>query len=212
MPNRYSSLAISFISIIYLVGIIGISIPIHEDFVRLTPLNLLLSLGLVLFFHRRWQKSTVLVLFAIYLLTWLAEYIGVNTGLLFGNYAYGSVLGPKIGGTPLMIGINWVLLSYTVATFLTWIGVSKNCLLNSLLGALLLTGIDVLIEPVAMALDFWQWEGDTVPLQNYLGWFAVAFPVMFMYFFFGIAEKNKLALTLLILQLIFFSVLQITIV
>lgn len=220
MSNKFSSsllrspenLAIAFISIIYLVGITGLSIPIHEDFVLLTPLNLLLSTGLVFYFHPVWQKKHLVGILLIYLAGWTAEYVGVNTGLLFGNYAYGPVLGPRIAHTPLMIGINWLLLSYAVASLLAWLRLSKNCLINALLGALILTGIDVLIEPVAMALDFWQWEGDTVPLQNYIGWFVVALPVMLFQFFFGLAQKNKVALALLFLQILFFAVLQVTLV
>ena len=203
-------LAIAIISIIYLVGIVGLSIPLHEDFVLLTPLNLLLSTGLVLYFHTHWQKKQIAGMLLVFMAGWTAEYVGVNTGLLFGNYTYGPVLGPQIGHTPLMIGVNWLLLSYAVASLLVWLKLSTNCLLNTLLGALVLTGIDILIEPVAMDLDFWQWEGDTVPLQNYIGWFVVALPIMFCQFFFGLAQKNKVALALLLLQVLFFTVLQLT--
>jgi putative membrane protein len=38
--------------------------------------------------------------------------------------------------------------------------------------ALLVTGIDVLIEQVAPKLDFWQFEGGLPDLQNYLSWIA----------------------------------------
>jgi len=206
------TLAIVFISIIYLVGIVGLSIGPTSFLVRLTPINLLLSIGLVLYFHHNWSGRTGLVFLSIYLLTWIAEYIGVSTGLLFGNYQYGQMLGIKIQGTPLIIGINWLLLSYCTATLLNKVRLTQNRLLNTLLGAGILTGIDVLIEPVAMALDFWQWEGGIVPMQNYLGWFLVALPVMALHFFGGTPENNKVALAVYILQLIFFSILTITIV
>ena len=35
--------SIFILSIIYLVGICGIKIPIHQDFILLTPINLLIS-------------------------------------------------------------------------------------------------------------------------------------------------------------------------
>lgn len=206
------TLAIAFISIIYLVGIVGLSIAPASFLVRLSPANLLLSIGLVLYFHRNWSRSTILAFTAIYLFTWTAEWLGVSTGLIFGSYQYGGVLGPKIQGTPLMIGINWLLLSYCTASFLTLIRLTRNRLLNTLLGAFILTGIDVLIEPVAMALDFWQWDLGEVPIQNYIGWFVVALPVMAIHFFAGTAENNKVALAVYILQILFFSVLTATIV
>ena len=41
----------------------------------------------------------------------LVEVIGVNYGIIFGNYTYGKVLGFKVLNVPLMIGVNWFFLS-----------------------------------------------------------------------------------------------------
>jgi putative membrane protein len=30
-----------------------------------------------------------------------------------------------------------------------------------------MTALDYFVEPVAMALGFWHWENDVIPLQNY---------------------------------------------
>jgi putative membrane protein len=38
-----------------------------------------------------------------------------------------------------------------------------------------MVGVDVFIEPVAMANDFWSWKDDVVPMQNYLGWGILSF-------------------------------------
>jgi hypothetical protein len=32
---------------------------------------------------------------------------------------------------------------------------------------------DIIMEPVAIALDFWRWPMDIVPLQNYIAWFVL---------------------------------------
>jgi putative membrane protein len=68
-------------------------------------------------------------------------------------------------------------------------------------------GLDLFIEPVAIAHGFWSWEGGAVPLRNYLGWFAVALPiqVFFARHFGGV--KNKVAVALFIFQLGFFMAL-----
>jgi putative membrane protein len=42
----------------------------------------------------------------------LVEIMGVNTGLLFGDYQYGAVLSPRIKQVPWVIGINWFLVIY----------------------------------------------------------------------------------------------------
>ena len=41
----------------------------------------------------------------------LAEILVVSYGIIFGNYKYGEILGYKVLGVPLIIGINWCILS-----------------------------------------------------------------------------------------------------
>ena len=38
------------------------------------------------------------------------EVIGVETGLLFGDYEYGSGLGPKVLKVPMLMGVLWWIL------------------------------------------------------------------------------------------------------
>ncbi|MCK7535950.1 MAG: carotenoid biosynthesis protein [Marinilabiliales bacterium] len=38
-------------------------------------------------------------------------------------------------------------------------------------GSLLMVLYDLILEPAAMSLDMWSWEGDRVPARNYLAWF-----------------------------------------
>jgi putative membrane protein len=37
-----------------------------------------------------------------------------------------------------------------------------------------MTALDYFVEPVAMALGFWHWENDVIPLQNYMMWFITS--------------------------------------
>ncbi|MBK7870332.1 MAG: carotenoid biosynthesis protein [Saprospiraceae bacterium] len=203
------TLAISVLSILYLVGILGIALPIHKDFALLTPFNLLISLGIMLAFHPNWDKSMMWFLLIAYLVGFFAEMFGVQTGLLFGNYEYGRVLGIKIWDTPLIIGVNWVILTYASGVIFNTLLPYQHWLIRSILAALLMVGLDILIEPVAMDLGFWSWENDIIPLRNYMGWFLVALPLLCI---FNITQKharNKVAIALFILQVIFFLVLNI---
>lgn len=211
LPSFQPLTAIAVLSILYTVGIVGIAWPIHPEFVLLTPLNLLVSLGIVLYFHQHWSARTYQFLVLAYAVGFGAELFGVQTGILFGDYAYGAVLGWKVWGTPLMIGVNWVLLGYCS-------GVTANTLLpkghwamRGLLAAILMVGLDVLIEPVAMHYGFWDWEGDTVPLRNYLGWFLVALPLVCFFAYGHRGQLNKVAVALFIAQIVFFATLGLTI-
>ena len=203
-------LAVLVLAVLYAVGIVGILLPIHEDFILLTPFNLLVSLALVLWMHPRWDGHTLAFLFIAYFVGFGAELFGVQTGILFGEYTYGEVLGPRIWGTPLMIGVNWVMLGYSAGVIANHLMGQAHWLLRGLFAALLMVALDVLIEPVAIRYGFWSWEGDVVPLRNYLGWFLVAFPLQSLFSFWLAAVRNKVAIALFILQVLFFLILGIS--
>jgi bisanhydrobacterioruberin hydratase len=200
-------LYIAILVILYAVGIVGIGLPIHPDFVLLTPLNLLISLLLMLLRHSFWDRRAIAFLFIAYIVGFTAELFGTQTGLLFGEYAYGRVLGVKLWDTPLMIGVNWVILAYAAGIIANGLLAGRHWLARGLLAALLMVGLDVLIEPVAMEHGFWWWEGDTVPLRNYLGWFVVALPLECLFAAWLPYARNKVAVALFILQFLFFFIL-----
>lgn len=200
--------AIGILSMLYFVGIIGITIPLHEHFILLTPINLLLSLSLVLYFHPQWNLKDIWVFGFCFLAGLSIEMIGVQTGLIFGEYQYGATLGWKIAGTPLMIGINWLMLVYCSGATVNRLIPRANFLLKAALAAGVMTLLDVLIEPVAMQYDFWSWPENIVPLQNYIAWFVIAFVLLSVFHKITGQITNKVATALLILQFLFFGILN----
>ena len=69
-----------------------------------------------------------------------------------------------------------------------------------------MVSLDVLIEPVAIKLDFWRWQENVVPFQNYIGWYGVGFLILALYFYFLPKYENRLAELLLLLQFVFFGI------
>lgn len=199
--------AVLILLVLYLVGIFGIGLPIHPDFILLTPLNLLVSLALMLWNHPAWNGRVAWYLAIAYLVGFGAELFGVQTGLLFGDYVYGRVLGPKVWGTPLMIGVNWVMLGYAAGIVANYLLPGWRWPARGALAAALMVALDVLIEPVAMAYGFWSWAGDAVPLRNYIGWFVVALPLECLFAAWLGGIRNKVAAALFILQFLFFLIL-----
>ena len=68
--------------------------------------------------------------------------------------------------------------------------------------------LDLLIEPIAIQYDFWEWKSEDIPLQNFITWWLLAFV-----FSWGIALvkdkcQNGVAVYLLILQVLFFGILN----
>lgn len=195
------------ISLFYLVGIVGMAIPVIRPFFQqLTPFHLLLSLGLLFWFHKEWNIPFGIFCLAAGVIGYGAEVSGVHTGFPFGNYWYGPVLGVQVFEVPLMIGVNWLLLSYMAGHFFQ--AKIQNDILAALASAILMVAIDFIIEPVAISLDFWQWEGNVVPLQNYLGWLGVAFVIQLIYRKAGFTKSNAVSDFLLLNLILFFAILN----
>lgn len=196
-----------FLCIIYAVGIVGIALPLHPEFVRLTPLNLSVSLLVVFLFQKNWDKKLIFVFVASYFIGWLAEAIGVNYGRLFGDfYHYGDAMGWQIFKTPLTAGLLWIIVSSGAAALCNYAFEEKAWFQKSVFGATLLVSLDILIEPVAAKLNFWQWQNHTIPFQNYIGWFAIGFVQLLVYQLFTPKFQNRIAIVLFLLQFVFFGI------
>jgi len=191
----------------YFFGTAGIIAGYEEWFIKKTAFNLLLSFLILILYQKHPDYKLLICLGACYIIGFTVEFLGVNYGLIFGDYYYPLTLGGQLAGVPLIIGINWFII-----TFVVWVSIApiKMPVGIRLITATILTVlIDLLIEPVAMALDFWQWDNDTVPLQNYVGWAVISFLIFTIYHFLKVSTDNKLAISLLALQLIFFVSLNI---
>lgn len=203
-PIRKEDLAIALIWLFHVSGMIGILYGNSRWFVSATPLNLSLSFGLLLYTSRR-QPRVYIVAICAFLLGLIAEAIGVNFGYIFGHYAYGEALGPKIAGVPWLIGINWAVLTICCGAIATHM---VNAFLpRLLLGVGLMLFLDVVIEPIAPILDFWEFSGGEAPMQNYYGWFIIALPLQFLYQQLKITLEETFTHHLYLLQLLFFTVL-----
>lgn len=196
------------IILFHIVGLYGFLTPsLVPIFKQLVPFHLLLMLALL--FVSSGSKSRNIVMFysGIYLAGFFVEVLGVNTGLIFGEYRYGATLGLKLWNTPVLIGVNWLILVYSIGVVLEKYQVA-NKLIFATIGAVAMVLIDFLIEPVAVKFDYWSWSNEIIPLQNYLGWFIVSF---IMFLFFSVMEfkkQNPCAIVLLVSQAAFFLILN----
>ncbi len=169
--NRHLYISIFIIWLFNISGMIGILVGYEDWFLSLTWLNLLVYLFLIIW-NTNFNKALILALLIPFSLGMITEYLGVNYGLIFGNYAYGENLGLKVYGVPWIIGVNWAILTYCSAGIVRTI--HHNLFISSVLGAILMVFLDLIIEVSAPRFDFWKFDNGVVPLQNYLGWFFIA--------------------------------------
>ncbi len=206
LHRNYHRISKWLLIIIYMVGLIGLNTGFKGYFIALTPVNLLLTAIALLTNQQHFSRSLITLCITIFVLGYLVEFLGVHTGILFGNYRYGSTLGPKLFGIPVIIGINWLILIYSVGTWLEktrWPSATKI-----ITGAIILVIFDLLMEPVAIAFDFWHWENGHIPLMNYIGWFLVSLVFFAIFDKIPFKKQNRLAPLVFIIQLLFFTMID----
>jgi putative membrane protein len=193
-----------FYVIFYMVGVLGLSFPETRTlFIRLVPFALILGFAGVLLFHEaKWEWKTLTAFVLVYISGFVIESIGVNTGLVFGEYMYGKTLGYQIFETPLIIGMNWLFLVYVSSSITERINSGK--FISFLLPPVLMVVYDLVLEQVAPDLGMWNWKNEVIPLQNYIAWFVVAFIFVLVFRLLNIKTSNKIAPLIFILQFLFF--------
>jgi putative membrane protein len=196
-----------FLLIIHTVGIVGLNSSFKDLFLLLTPLNLLISVATIYLNQNELNSPLFIASCIIYLLGFTVELVGVKTGLLFGEYNYGNTLGFKLFDIPLIIGLNWLMLIFSVGCILD--SFHPSSILKSIIGAFMLVFLDFIIEPIAIKFDFWNWENGIIPIQNYVVWFLFSMLFLLIFYNFQFNKNNLIAKLLYLIQVIFFALLTI---
>ncbi len=202
--KRSLILGAMIIIIFHLVGFAGFQFsetrPLFE---KLVPMNLLLSLGILIWFHEPKNRNWLAFAVATAAMGYFLEVLGVQSGRIFGEYAYDSALGPKLLGVPPMIGINWLMLTYAAGMITQRFPLGK--FVQLVLGACMMVFVDLLIEPVAIEYNFWHWEQPEIPLQNYISWGIIAVTLLALFHCVPQKTHNPLAVIFFVTQILFFG-------
>jgi putative membrane protein len=108
-----------------------------------------------------------------------------------------------VAHVPLLIGLNWSMLVFAFGVPLSrmrWPIWTKV-----LVGSLSMVALDLLIEPVAVHLGFWTWEGGNIPTRNYIAWGGVSAVLFSCYFLAPVSRRNPMAASVLLAQVLFFA-------
>jgi putative membrane protein len=175
------SISIFIIWLVHISGLLGMLFYDLDFFAGYTSVNLTL-MSIILFFNFKLNSGRqILSLLSIFLIGMITEILGVNYGLIFGDYEYGNNLGLKLFGVPFLIGINWVILTAISANIAFFLTKNKSVLSTVFIGALLMLVMDFVMEPVAPKLDMWRFENLIVPTSNYIGWLIIGLLTQMIY-------------------------------
>ena len=192
--------------LVHLVGGIGVVWQPHL-FARLVPLHLLFCSAIWFLNQPTWRASLALWLAGCGAIGFAAEVVGVKTALLFGSYAYGKTLGPMLLEVPLMMAVNWTLLTAVIADVSADLASARGWgpVRGALCGSFGLVALDGLLEPFAIRYDLWQWSAGSVPVQNYAGWALVSFVLLLPCHMLKLRPQNPVSGWLLLLLFLFFG-------
>lgn len=146
--------------------------------VQLLAVVLALSLG--------WNWRAILTALGwIAVFTWVVEWIGSATGLIFGQYAYTQAMQPQLGGVPIIIPLAWAMM-----LFPSWAVVQAILepyrqrvgrmygLIFAALSGLAFTAWDLYLDPQMVGRGLWRWDEPGayfgIPLSNFVGWWLVS--------------------------------------
>ena len=212
----------------HISGFIAIAFFKSALFISLTPLNLLICAALLCWTQEIINSSFLIFCFFSYAAGFMAEYIGINTGILFGRYSYGEVLGPKWKGVPWIIGLQWMVTLYCIGICMSMLhqkladmqvkqdltAIEKKALaargkrwmfLSTVVdGALLAVLFDYVIEPAAAKLGYWHWADNDIPRGNYYSWWLVSVVILVVFYYLTFKKQNLFAVHLLLIQFMFF--------
>lgn len=190
---------------------------LRPDFNNINPVALL-AFGvpiLLLILHSLWTlnypRGLLFILLAM-ILGLLAEIIGVNYGVIFGGKYVYTLLGPTIFGIPFVILVYWAAFAYTGYIFTTslvyWKGKEKpnykakdwrRLPLLILYDGLLITTIDLVMDPLQVRLGSWVWTGKAdffgVPSGNFIGWLFISMVICGLYRVFEYFYPKKETIT-----------------
>jgi len=200
--SNSQQIAVFTIWLFHISALIGISIGFQDWFVSKTPLNLAL-MSVLLVMHSPFHKIRFWIGMTLFFMGgMLVEYLGVQYSLFFGSYEYGTNMGPKFGGVPWLIGLNWALL--TMVTGVISYTLFKNTFVRIFTGASLMVFLDVFLEHSAPVFNYWQFEGGTVPLDNYIAWFVISLIFHAIFKLLRLYANPQVSVHLYVAQLVYF--------
>jgi bisanhydrobacterioruberin hydratase len=169
--NHRQQLFVGIVMFFWLAGFAQTAFGL-EYVIKLTPIVLALLAAGVLFYWDAPARRKVAVGALIIILGYFVELIGVKTGVLFGDYSYGTLMGYKVFGVPLTIGITWLLVCVSAWNIVLF-GSEKRLWVKLLYAGGLVVMFDLILEQFAVAYSFWSWANGEVPLLNYVCWFVI---------------------------------------
>jgi putative membrane protein len=204
--NLIERTGLALLLLIYISGVVGMCI-LPQLFIPYTPAVIWIFAVYFIYVHRHVAHGFFYACVGIGVLSFAVEALGVNTGLVFGQYHYGTAFGAAIKGVPLGIGINWVLVlcaSWGICSFWKMPPI-RHCAIS----AACCTFIDMLMEPLAPHFNWWFFSEGYAGFYNYLCWYVWSFTLGLIFKSPLLHIKRSFAIQWMLLNGMYFLILNV---
>lgn len=206
--KEFLRFSVFFVWLINISGFFGLLSDQKDFFLIMSPLAILITFILLILNYDFKQKGFITALISIIIIGFLVEFLGVNYDLFFGSYEYGNNLGYKIGGVPIIMSVNWLVLIFLAGSFTEKI-IPNPLPLKVLFAALLMVFLDIFLEICAPKLDYWKFNEEVVPISNYNSWFIISAICLYIYFKLIKEKEYTLSTNMLVIYFAFFGLLSV---
>jgi len=206
--KEFLRFSVFFVWLINISGFFGLLSDQKDFFLIMSPLAIIVTFILLILNYDFKQKGFITALISIIIIGFLVEFLGVNYDLFFGSYEYGNNLGYKIGGVPIIMSVNWLVLIFLAGSFTEKI-IPNPLPLKVLFAALLMVFLDIFLEICAPKLDYWKFNEEVVPISNYNSWFIISAICLYIYFKLIKEKEYTLSTNMLVIYFAFFGLLSV---
>lgn len=139
-------------------------------------------LAVFLFRHVGWRWVPAFL--AVYVVSFLSEFLGTSYGVPFGGYEYSALLGPKwFDRVPWVIPLSWFTMAVPSFALARGVGAARGPIARVLFASALLVAWDLALDPAMSALTpYWIWSETGpyygMPWMNLVGWYVTAAVIM----------------------------------
>jgi len=154
----------------------NVVIPSEAAFV--SGINVILFAAPAFWAAKMWlgMRDAILLFVVLGVLALVIETTAIITGFPYGHFGYSDLLGHRLFGmTPWTVFLGWtplVLAAYAIAARL--VVEARLWAVRIVLLSVVLVIFDLVLDPGAVKIGFWRYEGGGffygVPLSNFLGW------------------------------------------
>ncbi len=180
----FNQIAIAALYFFLFAGGLWHVLGVFQSLMRILAAPLLIALSIIAFAvsfkilpdqrsRFRLLGWSILVIIASYFIEWL----GVISGQIFGHYAYGDTLQPILFDVPIAIGFAWLCMLLTSTAVVQRIlpkFSNYHFITQAISISLLMVLFDLVMEPAAMKLGYWNWLDGSIPIQNFIAWFGIS--------------------------------------